>query len=292
MEKVDVQKILNSSLKEAILFKRYGAFSLGISIFLGIVLSPLYVLVAVLSLIYQVNIYLFKLFKEIAKYIKESIYQEDIHLSLLIIIYIIVYPVKFLFDLLVITEIIALAIIHFIFVSILYVASLGGIKYMPYLYEADANVWKMMPLKKIHLGYQILASAIAVTILIVLISVPAMVKTAKLKEEKAVVASEMITVFLYYRGVEEPYEVKEVIYFENELMSNYFIAQIRYNGIERFLFFYEGNYSFEPITFVRYSNYKTMIYNSKKYKLKASIINSEVKRLMEEIHAQQEIENP
>ncbi len=289
---VDIQNVFKSSLKEAILFKRYQAFSLGISIFLGIVLSPVYVLVAVISLIYQINIYLFKLFKEIASYIKETMYQENLPLALLIIIYIIVYPVKFIFDLLVITEMILLPVIHFIFVSILYIASLGGIKYMPYLYEASGNVWKMMPLKKIHIAYQISATVIAVVLLIVLISIPTMVKNAKVKQEKAVVASEMIAVYLYYRGVEEPFEVKEVIYFENELMSSYFIAQIRYNGLERFLFFYEDNYSFEPITFLRYSNYKTMIYTSKKYKLKAAVIDKEVKTIYEEFKNHEGNEEP
>lgn len=276
---VDTQKILKSTLKEAFTFKRYQAFSIWARIFLNIVLSPLYLLGIIITLIYQVNIYFYKLFYQIARYIKDTIEENNVHLSLMIIIYIITYPIKFLFDILVIGEMIILTIVHFIFVSVLYLASFGGIKYMPLIFEATTDVWKMIPLNKVKWFYEAIIAVLIVALLIFLMSIPRIVEVSKLKKEKTVDAAEIINLYLNYRGVEGPYQVKEVFYFENEVISNYFIVQIRHTGMERFFLFYEDHFSLEILNYVKYENHKKIIYKSKKYKLNAKIINESVKKL-------------
>lgn len=163
----NIQSILKNNIIEGFQFKKYSIFSLWFQIIVFTLMSPIIFITVIIAIQYQILVFIYKLFEVPSKYIKDTINENKVSSAPLFVVYLISYPVKFYFDILIAIFLIILSFVHLFFVSFLYVSALGGIKFQPYLYESDGKVEKNSPSYKLSQYKQKVFSLVLVTVIII-----------------------------------------------------------------------------------------------------------------------------
>jgi hypothetical protein len=125
-------------IKSYIAFFRYKNLWLGLSILMAIVLLPIHLLFLVLVIIYFIVYFLITIARVPTDFIKVTIEDnKEYHPAVQVVVFLIAYPSKFLFDFITSIQLVSLAWIFFLLEVVGYIGSLGYFKFQPFLMHAE-----------------------------------------------------------------------------------------------------------------------------------------------------------
>lgn len=262
----NIQTVFKNNFLEMFKFKRYNIFSWWFRIIVTIIMLPVILVAALLGVFYQLGIFGLKIGQIVPKYIKETIDENEVTGAALFVVYFVAYPMKFFFDFFIALQMIFLALLHFWFVSFVYLASFGGIKYQPYLMEADGIVEKETPTYKLSWIVEVIISGIIVVVTALFVFVPMIQNSIAAKNERIEIVSQKVSTYLVAEGYEDSYEIKEAFYFSDSSKSHFAIVQIRHQGSDYFIQVFEYSAT-KTLTLSEYNGLKSSKSHDKRYKV-------------------------
>jgi len=267
----NIQTLLKNNFLEAFRFKRYSIFSWWFRIIVIFFMLPIIINTIFLGVWYQIIIFFFKLTQGIPKYIKETIDENKVSAAPLFVVYFIAYPIKFYFDLIIAFNIFFLSFLHLIFVSFAYVTSFGGIKFQPYLMEADGNVEKTAPTYRVPSIVEIVLTAVLSLIILLRIFIPMISLSIEANNERIDIVAERVSSYLVDKNFQDDYSIIEAYYFSDESKPDFAIVRIQHNGVDYFIQVYESNFTqTRQLTLTAYSNLKTSSSHDKRHSINAN----------------------
>lgn len=262
----DVQTVFKNNFFEIFKFKRYNIFSWWFRIIVTIIMLPFILVATILGIWYQLGIFGLKIAQIVPSYIKETIDENKVTGAALFVVYFVAYPIKFFFDFLIALQMIFLALQHFLFVSFAYIASFGGIKYQPYLVEADGIVEKETPTYKLSWVVEAIISAIIVVVTALFIFIPMINSSIAAKNERIDIVSQKVSTYLVDEGFEDSYEIEEAFYFTDSTKTHFAIVQIRYKGSDYFIQVFKTSVT-KTLTLSEYNGLKNSNSHDKRHKM-------------------------
>lgn len=274
----NIQAIFKNNFLEMFKFKRYKIFSVWFRIIIFILMSPFILLATLLGVFFQIQIFGFKIAQVIPRYIKETIDENEVSAAAQFVVYIVAYPIKFFFDFLIAFQMVFLAVFYFFFVSMVYLASFGGVKYQPYLMEADGLVEKEVPTYKFPKIAEIIISGVMVLITVTLFIVYIVSITIVPNNRRMNMIAPKVSEYLIDKGYDKSYEIKESIYYTDRFQRDFGIAHIKHNGIDYYIQVYE-HLPTETITLFEYQNFKYLGTHDESFVINLKKLTRRVKKL-------------
>lgn len=133
----DVFEIFRSLVKESVSFKSYKAMHPVLATLSFIVLSPFIVLYAAMLIVYLVMATIYKLIHSAFDYLYAFVHGEGVAVKPIAqaIIYLIGFPLLFAFKVIYSVLIYPIVFFHFFTSHVGYIATFGGIRYSPFMFE-------------------------------------------------------------------------------------------------------------------------------------------------------------
>lgn len=133
----DCFSTINKTVKEFFAFKQFKRIPIGLAIAAGILMSPLLIVaIAVLAEIY-VLCFLSKTIGAPADYLLQHMRHEGTNVPANTVVYIVGYPFVFLFKSIQAIVCVYLAVLYFLFEVFAYLYGCGGIRFCPFLFDAN-----------------------------------------------------------------------------------------------------------------------------------------------------------
>ncbi|MDY0209781.1 MAG: hypothetical protein RBQ91_00035 [Acholeplasma sp.] len=137
------QDVFSAVFKSYFRFTYYDIFPLWMKIILMVLLLPLHVIFIFLSMVFIVVYFIIEMSRIPVEYIKSTIEEhKDDHPAPQVVVYLVSYPTKFLFDLLTSFGIVFLAWVFLLIQVIGYLGSLGNMYFQPFMVHAKEEASK------------------------------------------------------------------------------------------------------------------------------------------------------
>lgn len=219
-------------------FKRYSYFPVIIRSIVYVFMFPTYVIFAFFSIVYQVVYFFIVMFRVPADFIKQTIEENDkYHPAVLVVVFLISYPLKFVYDISSSTLLLFLAWIFFFLQIIGFIGSLGNTNFQPYLMRFNNPVSKPKTNKKMskkieYAIYIIVSSLLLIDFIIIVVQ--NVIKENRLYDDVAYVATNIII----EEDMTNGYIINSVVSGENDT----FVFKITYAGEINYYVYMLGEY--------------------------------------------------
>lgn len=272
----NIQSIFKNNFFAAFSFKQYSIFSLWFRIIVIIVMIPFHAMTLFLGAWYQVGIFFFKLIQVPPKYIKQTIDENQVSSAPLFVVYLIAYPAKFWFDFLIALDMIFLAILHFFFVLSAFISSIGGIKFQPYLFEADGDVKKEAPTYRLPSIIEIALTVVIFLVILLGVLIPRITEAIEAGNERIEFIEPSVSYFLNYSGFDDDYSIIEAYYFSDDSRSDFAIVRIKHQNADYFIEVTGAYYLLNELTVLEYNDLKSTSSYDSRYSISANKIEQAV----------------
>ena len=234
------QTLLLETFNSYLKFTHYQIFSLPLRIFLIVLFTPVHLLFLTLAIFYQILYFFIVMIRVPADYIKETIDENSTyHPAVHVVVFLIAYPTKFLFDLSTAFSLVGLAWVFFLMQLFTYIGSWGNIRFQPYLMNTTQPIAKPKP------GFQCTKKQ-EIIVLIVLLSmivvIGAIILTRNIMKNNEMYdnASAIIVDILEDENMTNGYIIEGAKYDKD---GDYLFFKIRYAGEVRY-YMTQSQYTF------------------------------------------------
>jgi len=239
----EFEKVMITTLKEMFKFKHFKVFSFPLRILVFIIMSPLIAASLVIALVYEVMYFFIALSQIPSEYIKRTIEENKVHPAPMVIVYIVAYPTKFIFDLAVSVQFISLSVIYFLFQITAYLACWGGFKYQPFLMKADLNIEKPEVTNILNKKAQIVLSLLIGSLTIIGVMLMIIIPIVSNNNMRLAYTSEGVNAYILDNGLSDEARVSTSYYLENEYGWDYAIVFLE-DGENDYYFYVQSNGSY------------------------------------------------
>lgn len=221
------QTLLLETFNSYFKFTHYQIFSLPLRIFLIVLFTPVHLLFLTLAIFYQILYFLIVMIRVPADFIKETIDENSTYSPAAhVVVFLIAYPTKFLFDLSTAFSLVGLAWVFFLMQLFTYIGSLGNIRFQPYLLSTTQPIAKQKPDFQCTKKQEIIVFIVLLSLVVVIgaiILTRNIIKNNEMYDD----ASSVIINVLEEENMTNGYIIEGAKYDKD---GDYFVFKIRYAG--------------------------------------------------------------